>query len=32
MASNYKLRITAEDRTKGAFGAVNKNLNKIKVL
>jgi endonuclease III-like uncharacterized protein len=30
MASNYKLRITAEDRTKGAFGAVNKNLNKIK--
>jgi len=30
MASNYKLRITAEDRTKGAFGSVNKNLNKIK--
>ena len=30
MASNYKLRITAEDRTKGAFGTVNKNLNKIK--
>jgi len=30
MASNYKLRITAQDQTKQAFNSVNKNLNKIK--
>jgi len=30
MASNYKLRITAQDQTQQAFGSVNKSLNKIK--
>jgi len=27
MATNYKLRITATDQTKGGFGSVNKNIN-----
>jgi len=31
MATDYKFRITAQDKTKGAFNSVNKNVNKTTV-
>ena len=32
MATDYKLRISAKDNTKGGFNSVNKNVNKTQQL